>query len=87
MGTQRRRTWRDAGNRWAMIIALGGMLAIPCAASAAPPAQPDPDCVGVVPGVGAGTGVALMFLQPLASTGRSVTRKNAIWAGVRAGPA
>ena len=58
MGTQRRRTWRDAGNRWAMIIALGGMLAIPCAASAAPPAQPDPDCVGVVLGGGGARGIA-----------------------------
>ena len=58
MGTQRRRTWRDAGNRWAMIIAMGGMLAIPCAASAAPPAQPDPDCVGVVLGGGGARGIA-----------------------------
>ena len=58
MGTQRRRTWRDAGNRWAMIIALAGIGAISNVANAASPVQPEPDCVGVVLGGGGARGIA-----------------------------
>ena len=58
MGTQWCRTWRDAGNRWALLIALAGMAVISNVATAAPPAQPDPDCVGVVLGGGGARGIA-----------------------------
>lgn len=58
MGTQWCRTWRDAGNRWALLIALAGMAVISNVATAAPPAHPDPDCVGVVLGGGGARGIA-----------------------------
>lgn len=60
MGTQVRRTRRDAGKWAAMSLAVAGLLgmAVPAIAIAAAPASADPDCVGLVLGGGGARGIA-----------------------------